>query len=193
MNGTFIYLIGFAGSGKLTIAKAIQARYDSVLVDNHLVNNVIFSMIDPDGKTRLPKDVWVNVGRVRDAVFDTIRDLAKPSRSFIFTNELLEGEERDKQVFDQIAELAKSRGALFVPVRLMVSPEELASRVISPERVAQYKEIDAESALTKARRYQLLKPRNCAFLDIDVTRKTPEEAAGTILAWVNEIAAGLRT
>src|SRR5688500_10955918 len=99
MNGAFIYLIGFAGSGKLTIAKAIQERYDCILVDNHLVNNVIFSLIDPDGKSNLPKTVWLNVGRVRDAVLDTIRDLAKPGRSFIFTNELLEGEERDTQVF----------------------------------------------------------------------------------------------
>jgi shikimate kinase len=52
MNGALIYLIGFAGCGKLTIAKAIQKKIDCILVDNHLINNVIFSLIDPDGKTR---------------------------------------------------------------------------------------------------------------------------------------------
>ena len=45
MNSTIIYLIGFAGCGKLTIAKAIQARYDCILVDNHFINNVILSLM----------------------------------------------------------------------------------------------------------------------------------------------------
>ena len=54
MDGAFIYLIGFAGCGKLTIAQAIRARYDCILVDNHSGNNVVFSLIDPDGHFREP-------------------------------------------------------------------------------------------------------------------------------------------
>src|SRR5215813_5232698 len=134
VNGAFIYLIGFAGCGKLTIAQAIQMRYDCILVDNHLVNNVIFSLIDPDGKTRLPDKVWENVCRVRSAALDTIRDLAKPGRAFIFTNELLEGDERAGQAFLEIADLARSRSALFLPVRLTIAPGELARRISAPGR-----------------------------------------------------------
>src|SRR5262245_29704703 len=122
MNGAFIYLIGFAGCGKLTIARAIQKKMDCILVDNHLINNVIFSLIDPDGKTKLPNKVWDNIHQVRSAVFDTIRNLAKPGRTFVFTNELLEGEDYHLKVFADTAELARARNALFLPVRLTISP-----------------------------------------------------------------------
>ena len=184
MNGAFIYLIGFAGCGKLTIAKAIQKRMDCILVDNHLINNVIFSLIDPDGKTKLPDKVWENVRQVRSAVFDTIRNLAKLGRTFVFTNELLEGEERDSQVFAEVAALAHARNALFVPVRLTISPEELARRVVSPERAGQFKEIDPEASLTKARTRQILRPQGFSPLEIDVTATSAEEVAEQIIASV---------
>lgn len=182
MNGDFIYLIGFAGCGKLTIAQAIQARCDCILVDNHLINNVIFSLIDPDGKTKLPDKVWEHVRRVRSAVLDTIRDLAKPGRAFIFTNELLEGEERDRQLFMEIADLARHRGAVFLPVRLTIAPVELARRVVSPGRAERFKEIDPQAALTKAWGREVFKPHGCDFLELDVTTITAEEAAERILA-----------
>lgn len=181
MNGAFIYLIGFAGCGKLTIAQAIQMRCDCILVDNHFVNNVIFSLIDPDGKTKLPDKVWENVRRVRAAVLDTIRDVAKPGRTFVFTNELLEGEERDRRLFLEIADLARHRGAFFLPVRLTISPVELTRRVIAPGRAERLKAIDPQAALTKARQREVLRPHGFSFLEIDVTTTTAEEVAESIL------------
>ena len=181
MNGAFIYLIGFAGCGKLTIAQAIRARCDCILVDNHLINNVIFSLIDPDGKTRLPEKVWEQVLRVRSAALDTIRDLAKPGRNFIFTNELLEGEERDLEIFLEIAELARHRGALFLPVRLTITPVELSRRVTSPGRVERFKEIDPQAALTKASEREVFRPHGFDFIELDVSTTTAEEAAERIL------------
>jgi ribose 1,5-bisphosphokinase PhnN len=181
MNGAFIYLIGFAGCGKLTIAKAIQARYDCILVDNHFVNNVIFSLIDPDGKTRLPDSVWENVNRVRSAVLDTIRDLSKPGRTFIFTNELLEGEDRDLKLFQEIAEIARYRNAFFLPVRLTITPDELAQRVISGGRAKQFKETDSQAALLKAQKRKVFKPDGFSSLEIDVTTQTAEDVAESIL------------
>src|SRR5262245_48793148 len=181
VNGAFIYLIGFAGCGKLTIAQAIRARCDCILVDNHLINNVIFSLIDPDGKTRLPEKVWEQVLRVRSAALDTIRDLAKPGRNFIFTNELLEGEERDLEIFLEIAELARHRGALFLPVRLTITPVELSRRVTSPGRVERFKEIDPQAALTKASEREVFRPHGFDFIELDVSTTTAEEAAERIL------------
>lgn len=181
MNGVILYLFGFAGCGKLTIARAIQSRYDCILVDNHRINNVIFSLIDPDGKTKLPPRVWKNVALVRSAVLDTIRHLSKPRSSFIFTNELIQGDEGSERVFLDIAKLARSRKAFFLPVRLSISPEELSRRVISPGRAERFKEIDAEAALRKAREQEVFKPLGCDYLDIDITDLTPEEVAQKIL------------
>jgi len=181
VNGAFIYLIGFAGCGKLTIAQAIRARCDCILVDNHLINNVIFSLIDPDGKTKLPDKVWEQVRRVRSAALDTIRDLAKPGRIFIFTNELLESEERDRQIFQEIADLARHRGALFLPARLTIAPVELSRRVVSPGRAEQFKEIDPQAALTKAWEREVFRPHGFDYIELDVTTITAEEAAERIL------------
>jgi len=181
VNGAFIYLIGFAGCGKLTIAQAIQAQCDCILVDNHLINNVIFSLIDPDGKTELPDKVWEHVRRVRLAVLDTIRDLAKAGRTFIFTNELLEGEDRHRRLFLEIAALARHRRALFLPVRLTIAPGELAQRVVSPGRAERFKEIDPQAAQTKARECEVFRPSGFEFLEIDVTTMTAEEAAERVL------------
>ncbi len=184
MNGTIIYLFGFAGCGNLTIAKAIQGRFDCILVDNHRINNVIFSLVDPDGRKRLPERVWKNVSQVRAAVFDTIRHLSKPGRSFIFTNELIEGDEGSERVFLEIAALAQERNATFLPVRIIVSAEELSRRVASPSRVEMFKETDAQAAWTKVREMEVLRPRDMPYLDLDVTFLTAEEAAEQILVEV---------
>jgi chloramphenicol 3-O-phosphotransferase len=181
MNGVIVYLIGFAGSGKLTIAKAIQARYDCILVDNHSINNVIFALLDLDGQTPLPSKVWDNVLKVRSAVLDTIRHLAKPGRSFLFTNELLDGEERDRKAFLDIAKLARDRSALFLPVRLKISPDELARRVVSPGRAERFKETNPEVAWKKAQERDVFKPQGFKVLEIDITSLTAEETAETIL------------
>lgn len=181
MNGVIVYLIGFAGSGKLTIAKEIQARYDCILVDNHSINNVIFALLDLDGRTPLPGKVWDNVLLVRSAVLDTIRHLAKPGRSFLFTNELLDGEERDRKAFLDIAELARDRSALFLPVRLKISPDELARRVVSPGRAERFKETNPEAAWKKAHEREVFKPQGFKVLEIDITSLTAEETAERIL------------
>lgn len=57
MKNTIIYLIGHYGVGKLTIARQICAASDARLFDNHLVNNVVFSLIRADGKTPLNERV----------------------------------------------------------------------------------------------------------------------------------------
>ncbi len=44
MRNTIIYLIGHYAVGKLTIARAIAAAADARIFDNHLANNVIFSL-----------------------------------------------------------------------------------------------------------------------------------------------------
>ena len=106
MNNIILYLIGFAGTGKLTIAKAILERAPFLLVDNHFINNVVFRLIDTDGNGPLPPKVWEHVGKVRSLVFDTMRDLSKPGSNFVLTNELVEGAKEDEQVFQEVKALA---------------------------------------------------------------------------------------
>jgi hypothetical protein len=183
-NGAFIYLFGFAGSGKLTIAKEIAERWDCVLVDNHHVNNVIFALIDIDqhGEGQLPDAVWDHVMRVRQAAMDAIRALARPRRNFVFTNELIEGVDRHAVFFHDIAELAKDRGAYLLPVRLHVDADELARRIASPEREEKLKLTNPDVALEKAQNEEVFRPEGHDYMDLDVTSLEPAESAQRILA-----------
>jgi thymidylate kinase len=184
-NGTFIYLLGIAGSGKLTIAKAIQRRHSCLIVDNHHINNVIFALIDPDGVTALPPGIWEQVSRVRTAALETVRDFGQPGRTFLFTNELLEGVPRHAQVFEDVRRTAAERGARLCTVRLKIDPEEAARRIISPGRAEAFKEIDPNEARRKASEAIVLRPPGLATLDLDVTHLMPDEAARRILDHVS--------
>ena len=183
-NGAFIYLFGFAGSGKLTIAKAIAERWDCIVVDNHYVNNVIFGLIDidSDGKGQLSEQVWDHVIRVRHVTLDAIRSLAKPGRNFIFTNELIEGVDRHHVWFHEIAELAKDRGAFLLPVRLLVDAEELARRIASPDREEKLKLTNPDVAIQRSETEEVFRPEGYEYLDLDVTDLEPEESAKRVLA-----------
>jgi hypothetical protein len=183
-NGAFIYLFGFAGSGKLTIAREIAARWDCVVVDNHHVNNVIFHLIDldQDGAGELSDQVWDHVIRVRQATMDAIRDLARPGRNFLFTNELIEGVDRHTVFFLEVAKVAEDRGAFFLPVRLLVDAEELARRIASPEREEKLKLTNPDVALEKAQNEEVFRPEGHDYMELDVTDLEPEESARRILA-----------
>ena len=186
MNNVILYLIGFAGTGKLTIAHAILARAPFLLVDNHFINNVVFRLIDTDGKSPLPPRVWENVRKVRAIVFDTLRELAQPARNFVLTNQLVEGAAEDEKVFQEVRALARARGAAFLPVRLLIAPEELARRVVSPQRQALLKSRDPHEAWRIAREHQVYIPKDVDYFALEVTTLAPADAAERILAEVRQ-------
>lgn len=104
MQNTIFYLIGYAGTGKYTIAKELALLTSAVIVDNQLINSPVFSVVVAPGKTPLPAAVWPKIESIRRIVLDTIAELAQPEASFIFTNELFEGKPMDRRwyEFDQI-------------------------------------------------------------------------------------------
>lgn len=182
MTNVIIYLIAFAGTGKLTIAKELSSRINARIVDNHLINNPIFSLISLDGKTPLPELVWDKVAQVREAVFTTIEEASPKDFNFIFTNELLESSEADKSIYYRVAAIAKKRNSIFVPVRLVCDIEELAKRVNSPERISSFKMTDIFSTREKFAKEKLFMPDAPYAFSIDITNLTPQESAEEIIS-----------
>lgn len=187
ITNTFLYLIGFAGAGKLTIARAFVRQVPAIIVDNHWINNPIFGLIDPDGKTRLPEAVWTQVWRVHEAVMETIATLAKPDRNFVFTHEGIEGESYDRDKYEAIRSAAQRRGARLVPVRLICEGEELARRIASPGRAERLKSTNAANARSRGVRETVLDPKTPETLTLDVTRLDPEESAAVIIAHIRRL------
>jgi hypothetical protein len=176
--------MGFAGTGKLTIARAFARIVGAKVVDNHWINNPIFGLIDPDGVTPLPSGVWIQTQKVREAILETIATLAKPGANFVFTHEGIEGEPYDEVVCRGIAETAARRNARLFPVRLLCEEAELARRIQSPERAAMLKGVDPAHAVRRSRQDVVLNPRLPHTLTLDVTRLSPDESVAAIVTHI---------
>jgi hypothetical protein len=187
MDNIFLYLLGFAGTGKLTIARAFARAVGAEVVDNHWINNPIFGLIDPDGVSPLPDAVWRQTAKVREAVLETIATLAKPGANFVFTHDGIEGEPYDEAVSRGIQSTAARRGAWLIPVRLVCNEDELVRRIQSAGRAPMLKCTNPADAIHKSRHRAVLDPRLPGTLTLDVTRLTPEQSVEAILAHIKSV------
>jgi len=184
-------LIGFSGTGKLTVAKELRDRMaqrgDPVrLVDNHYVNNPIFGLLDVDGRRPVPPGTWDRVAEVRDAIVATIETLSPRDWSFIFTNDLIDRPEERAWVA-RLGALAVGRGSVFIPIRLLCEVEELCRRVVSPERRALLKGISADDVRRRMKTEAVLDPGLPSTLTLDITSLPPDRAVDQILAHASTI------
>jgi hypothetical protein len=191
-RASIFLLIGFPGTGKYTVANALQRRLietgrQTRLVDNHYVNNPIFGLLDVDGIKRLPEGTWDRVGEVRNAIVATVESLSPREWSFIFTNHLIE-RPAEREWVERLQTLALAREALFVPVRLLCEPGELRRRIASPERKARMKMIDPEEIERMVAAEVVLDPHLADTLTLDVTTMPPTEAADRIVTHLKSLA-----
>ena len=185
LKNTIIYLIGIPAVGKYSTAREIARRTGAKLVDNHLINNPIFSVAHLDGTDRypFPRGGWKYMGKIRRAVLGFIREFGAPDDSYIFTNVMASDEIRP---FRQIELLAKKRKALFVPVWLKCSAAELRRRKDTPQRRRMMKEIDTSNIRRWTKEFRELDVPHPNRLDIDTTRSSPARTAKTILDHIEE-------
>ncbi|MEL4377145.1 hypothetical protein [Brucella cytisi] len=191
MKNTIIYLIGHYAVGKLTVARAIVDATNARLFDNHLANNVIFSLIQVDGRTSLPERVWDMIGVIRDQALLAMEELAPSDASFVLTNCLLESDPGDRATYEKVEQLAIARRSVFVPVILTASDTAHSCRMASPDRAERFKMTDAVAAARKRQTTELLRVSHPHRLDIDTTDMPPVEAARKIISYAASLAAGL--
>lgn len=184
MENAIVYLIGHYGVGKLTIARSLCTKTDARLFDNHLANNVIFSLIRADGKTPLPERVWDMIDVIRDQALLAIEELTPPEASFVLTNCLLESDPMDRAAYEQVEGVAARRGSVFVPVALHATEAAYAERIPAADRAERLKHTDVESAAHRRRTTELLRIDHPNRLDLDTTHISPDDAARTIIAHI---------
>jgi hypothetical protein len=187
MHNTIVYLIGYPGVGKLTIAKAVCERTGAKLVDNHMANNPIFSIMGADGLTSIPEAAWDRVKAIRDVLFDAILHVAPKASSFVLTNVLLD-DDGDKALFEQVGNLADQRGSLFVPVILQCEEREHLKRVTAPGRAENYKDVQPSSLKKLIAERPLLLIAHPHLLKLDTTHLSPQEATDRVLNHIHRIA-----
>ncbi len=179
LSNVMIYFVGPPGVGKYTIGKILAERFPAKLVDNHHWLNPLFDLIAQDGKAPLPDGIWVQAAHVRRAVLKTIAEISPRGWNFILTHAAT-GDATDREIASEILEAARLRNARLLTVRLMCSPDELAKRVVTPERRLRMKETDPEAARQNAMR-PLFDPGCEAPLNLDTTGREPAEVAAQII------------
>ncbi len=187
MQNTILYLIGFSGTGKYTIAQEIARRTGAVLLDNQLINNPVLTAVCADGVTPLSGEVWNAVAVVREAVYASMKLFAPVEASYVLTNDLVANDERDWDIYRSVQEVAEARKAMFLPVVLTCEREELLCRVREPARRARLKTVNAAHLNERLQREEVFTPNHPNVFTLDVTHISPESAAEKILERVEAI------
>lgn len=183
MSPALYHLAGWPGTGKRTVGLALAGLTGARLIDNHLMADPIFQAVGADGLSPLPDGTRPLVLKVWAATLEAVRDLAPRHLSHIFTSHLGErpaGQEHE--IVAQLREVARVRGARYVPVWLSCDAAELLRRVAQPDRAAKLKLRDPE-LLAKMLQAERLLAAPPEALSLDVTTLDPGEAARQIVAF----------
>jgi hypothetical protein len=179
LSNAMIYLGGPPGVGKYTVGSHLAKWMPAKLVDNHHWLNPLFSLVEQDGKTPLPLAVWNLAAQVRKAIFETMATLSPSDWNFVVTHAAT-GIPRDYEIAGEIREAARLRKARLLTVRLTCSADELAARVVSPDRRLRMKETDAEAARRNATKSPF-DPAHENSMMIDTTGLSAVEVARLIM------------
>lgn len=175
MRCVFIY--GPAASGKLTVAKALQAITGLRLFHNHLAVDTALSLFEfgTPGFVRLREDIWLSA----------FREAAAAGQSFIFTCAPEAWVPSD--FIDKAVDVIESAGGRVLFVELTCSDEVIQSRIETPSRRNFGK-------LASVEQYQILRdsgafafsalPAPALTLATDIL--SPEQAAEGIRALIKD-------
>lgn len=178
-----VYLYGYPGVGKSTIARHIAEKTDLIAIQSHLISNAFRHVLkhkDPaqyKNSEHLIKHhtmkAWLN--------FLDFVDAAVPDQGLIFTSVLYQDDPERVEYFDFIRLWALRQNRILVPVRLNCAPQILKQRVTSSERNSAMKLTDADVLEKLMARHTLLTPDTPHFLDIDTTDHSAIHIADTII------------
>ncbi len=175
-----LHFNGFPGTGKLTIARELVSQDSSFrLIDNHAINNLVFSMVRLDGTTKITKEAWAAIRDIRKILMDFLPENAEPSLSFVFTNALGDNDE-DKRIHNTVRAAAEKRESPYIPVVLTCDEAENKRRIVLADREKNMKMTDAVGLSELRQRESLLIPDHPNLMELDVTRISPAEAVGRI-------------
>ncbi|GGL50071.1 hypothetical protein GCM10011575_05430 [Microlunatus endophyticus] len=165
-----IFLHGPAAAGKLTTARALEARLGYPVFHNHLTVNLLTTVF-PFGSepfVRLREQIWLSV----------ITDAARIGRSLIFT---FAPESTVPFGFPhRLRDAVESQGGRVCSVRLTVSEQAQEARIGNASRIEAGKLSDLE-VLRAGREDSSPVEQPPADLIIDTDRSEPAASAGTII------------
>ena len=174
-----VFMLGYPGMGKRTVGQSLAELIDAVLVDNQLINRPLLELFRWDGKEPIPMEIWRRVEPIRQAVLETIEDLAPKTNSYVFTNVLTDDAD-SLDHYDRVRSLARRRGSLFLAVMLECDIDVQVSRIDNPDRVALRKGSDPDGYRQHRLTTHLLQPAASEVVHVDTTTTPAMENAARI-------------
>ncbi len=175
-----VFHLGYPAVGKRTVGAEVAKRLDAVIVDNALIFYPILKLLKWDGKFLLPPGTLQRAEPIREAILQTIEDIAPASISYVFTN-CLEDTPEDRAQYERIRSLAVRRGSKFLAVLLTCDIDEQVRRIDAPDRVERLKGSDPEGYRQYTLSTPLFTPPPGELLVLDTTATPPGETADAIV------------
>lgn len=181
-----VYLFGWPGVGKLTVAEELARCTGWRVLDSHRIYFPVFYAAGADGQTPLPAGTRELAAQVQDAVLEAMK-LAPPELGYLLTKVLIDVPE-DHALFARVQAVAQARGAPFFPVLLTCNEAGLRSRITSPGRAERLKPRTGAVLDRYFARDRQWTPDHPALLTLDTTRLDPSQTAEAILAHLDSFA-----
>lgn len=181
MQTTIIYITCKPGFGKYTIAKELAKNHGFIVCDNQLINNSIFELLQYDGFTKIPEFAWDSIASIRTEIFEFLTK--ETANNYVLTNNLYEYE-GDRNLYEEVKQMAEARGSFFIPVKLLINQEEHLKRVTDLKRRQRLKSIDPQEVYDEV---PLLSIIHHNLLEIDVSNLSSQEAAEAIMNHINKL------
>lgn len=182
-----IYLLGYPGVGKASIAARLTEATGAELLDNHRWNAEIFPKYDFGDHDPVPEAALREVDEARTATIRHLRDHPENFRGAVFTNKLYAGNTRHENRYREVADTAEALDTPLIIFHLQCDPEETLRRGQELSRAARKKLVDPEALAREMTTYAPMPIDHPLQVNLNITHYTVEQSAVCIRMITNLI------
>jgi cytidylate kinase len=128
----FVYIIGFAGSGKLSTAVELSNMMkNALIISNNFRNNTKFCSIYNDifQYNKIAKETQDKIYEITQIMLQTIELYPTCSRNYIFIDELIRNNDHDVRLYHSVVELSRKMNTKILPIVLNCDLPTLQKRI----------------------------------------------------------------
>lgn len=179
----FIYINGFPGVGKLTIAQELEKIiHNAKIFHNHLIIDPVAALVDRDSPEYLP--IRTNLRRHVLEIIATSE--STKGKTWIFTDCRL-SDAIGREAAQDYKTAAERRGAVFIPVVLTCDLGENLKRAVTETRSSHTKLIDPVLVESIRQNVTLYHFDVGEELELDITELSALQAAQSISRYLDQL------
>ncbi len=166
IEGFFIYIIGFTGSGKLSVVMELSSMIDAVIVSSCLPYNLqVHTSWDSSLKCNsVPEEIQEKAYNIIKITSEIIASYPTRSKNYIFFNELIKNNDYDIRAYNAILDLSRKMNTRMLPVILRCNLSALQKRIALKQQRGYKKKVSSLIA-EKFKTQELFVPENAIEIE----------------------------